>query len=65
MNTLAAGHEGYNIFNCGTGKSVSFNRLVELINSALGLQRQVEFIDNPKPHLYQSHTECAMEKART
>ena len=52
------------IVNCGFGKSVSFNELVEILNEALGTDQQPEYIGNPYAGRYQNHTECDMSLAK-
>lgn len=52
------------VVNCGSGKATSFNRLIELLNETLGLNRTPEYIDNPYEGRYQSHTECDMSRAK-
>jgi ADP-L-glycero-D-manno-heptose 6-epimerase len=52
------------VLNCGSGKATSFNALVGILNEALGTDRKPEYIENPRPGSYQSHTECDMTLAR-
>jgi len=63
-NQLAAQARQSCIVNCGSGRAISFNCLVELLNPLLGVHRTPEYIDNPYADRYQSHTECDMTKAR-
>jgi ADP-L-glycero-D-manno-heptose 6-epimerase len=51
------------VVNCGSGRSVSFNRIVELLNGLMKLDRKPEYIDNPYGGTYQNHTECDMRLA--
>lgn len=62
-NILSSQSKESCIVNCGSGKAVSFNRLVELLNKTLGLNRIPEYIDNPYEKSYQSYTECDMTLA--
>ncbi len=59
-NLLAAKSKKTGIFNCGSGKPTSFNRLVEILNGVLGTNRVPEYIGNPYTSAYQAHTECDM-----
>lgn len=63
-NILASEAKESCIVNCGSGKATSFNRIVELLNSILNLNREPEYIDNPFEGSYQSFTECDMSLAK-
>ncbi|HWP85790.1 MAG TPA: NAD-dependent epimerase/dehydratase family protein [Terriglobia bacterium] len=63
-NLLAAEARQSCIVNCGSGKAVTFNALVELLNQTLGVRRRPEYIPNPFADRYQSHTECDMTLAK-
>mgnify|MGYP001597904158 FL=1 len=52
------------VVNCGSGKSVSFNEMVKVLNEVLGMKKEIEYIDNPYESFFQTHTECDMKKAR-
>jgi ADP-L-glycero-D-manno-heptose 6-epimerase len=56
------------IYNIGSGESVTFNKLTELIFRTPGLtpydELDIKYIDCPFPEMYQKHTECNIEKAR-
>ncbi len=52
------------VVNCGSGKATTFNRLVELLNDTLKLNRTPEYIINPYEGNYQAYTECDMTLAR-
>src|SRR5258708_37049858 len=52
------------IVNCGYGKAVSFNDLVKIFNSVMGLNRAPEYFENPLGNRYQSYTECDMSLAK-
>ena len=63
-NLLAAKATESCVVNCGSGKSYSFNRVVAILNTVLGLSRKPEYIDNPYIGKYQNHTECDMSLAK-
>lgn len=52
------------VYNCGAGEATSFNRLVEILNTHLGLSRVPEYIPNPYGDTYQSDTLTDMNLAR-
>lgn len=62
-NILAASAPASCVVNCGSGKPVSFNRLVEILNDVLSCRRAPEYVDNPYAGNYQDHTECDMSLA--
>ncbi|MCH7568126.1 MAG: NAD-dependent epimerase/dehydratase family protein [Nanoarchaeota archaeon] len=51
------------VVNCGTGKPVSFNEIIAILNEILGKNKETIYIDNPYP-FFQTHTECDMKKAK-
>jgi len=63
-NLLASKAQESCIVNCGFGEAVSFNRLVEILNSVLGTNRNSEYFDNPHEGSYQNFTECDMTYAK-
>jgi ADP-L-glycero-D-manno-heptose 6-epimerase len=63
-NLLAANAGTSCVVNCGTGKTTTFARLVEILNEVMGLSREPVFIPNPFAATYQDHTECDMTAAR-
>ncbi|WP_321491976.1 NAD-dependent epimerase/dehydratase family protein [uncultured Desulfobacter sp.] len=63
-NILASMAKESCVVNCGSGKATSFNRIVELLNAVLGLDRTPEYIDNPFEGAYQNYTECDMALAK-
>lgn len=63
-NLLAIQAKQSCVVNCGSGKATSFNKLIEILNKTLGLNRTAEYIDNPYEGRYQSHTECDMTLAK-
>lgn len=54
---LEAPQEASGIYNAGTGNSVSFNRIIEALNSVLGTSLEPEYFENPYD-FYQDNT-CA------
>lgn len=51
----AVGESG--VYNAGTGRSVTFNELVEMLNDELGTDIEPEYIDNPiDPKIYVHET---------
>lgn len=71
-NLAAARYKGSGIFNVGTGKATSFNKLVKYIFEAGALdgspypedRRNPIFIDNPNPAAYQNYTRCHIGKTK-
>lgn len=51
------------VFNVGTGTATSFNKLVVMLNRALGTDFEPEYIDNPYKGSYQNHTQANTVKA--
>ncbi len=49
---------------CGSGKAVSFNEIVSILNNVLRLNRTPEYIENPYEGVYQTDTECGMSLAK-
>ncbi|MCK4245379.1 MAG: NAD-dependent epimerase/dehydratase family protein, partial [Candidatus Omnitrophica bacterium] len=45
------------IFNIGTGKSVTFNRIIKILNEIFGTSFRPEYFDNPY-NFYQNHTQA-------
>jgi ADP-L-glycero-D-manno-heptose 6-epimerase len=62
-NMLAASASASCVVNCGSGHNITFNQLVDLLNTTLGVQRTPEYIDNPYTGNYQDHTECDLTLA--
>src|SRR3989338_4027010 len=55
--TILAGEssiEGFDMFNLGSGESVSFNKIIELLQKSLGTKYQTDYFDNPYA-FYQKH----------
>jgi ADP-L-glycero-D-manno-heptose 6-epimerase len=63
-NLLSSQFDGVELFNIGSGNSVSFNDLVLVLNSVMNSNLEIEYIENPYKKTYQSYTECCVEKAR-
>lgn len=63
-NVLAAKVQESCVVNCGFGKAVPFNELVEILNEILGTNRKAEYFDNPFKGTYQDYTECDMTLAK-
>lgn len=61
VNALAAAahHRLTGIYNVGTGRAVSFNRLVEMLNAKLGTAVQPEYVPNPIPERVYVHDTIA------
>ena len=55
----AAEHQLTGLFNLGTGRSVSFNELVEILNAELGAGVEPEYVENPIPETVYVHDTCA------
>lgn len=52
------------IYNCGSGKAVTFNELVAALNKKLGTDVKPEYIDCPFASAYQDFTLADMTKAK-
>ncbi|HLD88956.1 MAG TPA: NAD-dependent epimerase/dehydratase family protein [Candidatus Nanoarchaeia archaeon] len=63
-NILASKAKESCVVNCGYGKATTFNELIEILNSVMGLKRKPEYIDNPYADRYQDYTECDMSLAK-
>jgi len=61
-NLLALEHEGTDVFNVGTGRSVSLNDVAALLNSKLGTNIQPEYRPNTIKN-YVAHTQASTAKA--
>ena len=62
-NMIASRSKKSGIFNVGSGKSVSFNKLVKMIGEETGREIEVQYIDCPFPAAYQSHTAVNLRTA--
>lgn len=56
---LAGDHELDGIYNVGTGRRVSFNELVEMLNDELGTDVEPTYVENPIPEDVYVHDTCA------
>jgi ADP-L-glycero-D-manno-heptose 6-epimerase len=63
-NLLAMDAKESCIVNVGSGKAVSFNYIIEVLNKVLGFNYEPEYFDNPYKEFYQEHTEADLSKAR-
>ncbi len=52
------------IVNVGLGEAVSFNRAVDALNKALGINLEPKYIDNPYQEFYQEHTQADLTHAK-
>lgn len=62
-NVLASQAAGSCIVNCASGRSTTFNRIVEILNSVMGLDRKPVYFPNPFGGNYQSDTTCDVSAA--
>lgn len=60
LNIAAAKADATGVFNGGSGVATSYNEIVGVINQKLGTFRRIEYIRNPDPKAFQTHTECDM-----
>ncbi len=51
------------VVNIGTGKAVSFNRLIEVLNEVLGTSLEPDYFENPY-EFYQSKTQADVSRAK-
>ena len=51
------------VVNVGTGKKVSFNRIIEILNEVLGTHSEPEYFDNPYD-FYQNYTQADTNLAK-
>jgi len=56
---LAGKNEIDGIYNVGTGRRVSFNELVDVLNEELGTDIEPAYIENPIPEDVYVHDTCA------
>lgn len=62
-NLKAAQAKQSGIVNVGTGKSTTFNRLIEIMNNVLGTQLEPDYFDNPYP-FYQNKTQADVSQLK-
>jgi len=60
---LAMNSDHHGILNVGTGKSYSFNRVVEMLNERMEIDLQPEYIENPIKN-YVMHTLADTSKTK-
>ncbi|MFC4357761.1 NAD-dependent epimerase/dehydratase family protein [Halobium salinum] len=56
------------IYNLGTGRQVSFNELVEMLNAELGTDTEPDYIENPIPddvYVHDTMADCSGMEAET
>lgn len=63
-NIKAFEFTGNGVFNVGTGIPTSFNRIIEVINSELNVNRATEYFDNPYS-FYQDETQADTASAKS
>ena len=51
------------VYNVGTGRATSFNKLAQILQKELGKAKKIEYIDNPYEIAYQTHTLADTVKA--
>jgi UDP-glucose 4-epimerase len=61
-NILALDHDGFGIFNVGTGMSISLNEMVKLLNKKLNTNLEPTYQENPISN-YVAHTLADTNKA--
>lgn len=52
------------ILNAGTGKAISFNNVIGILNQVMGKDLKPEYFDNPYVHFYQNCTEAEMTETQ-
>lgn len=52
------------IYNIGTGKATSFNKIVKILNKLLNKNLKPTYINNPYKKVYQNYTKANTEKAK-
>ncbi len=62
LRAVSAPHSA--IYNCGSGRAVSFNEVIGLLNQHLGTRLDPEYFDNPYGHFYQPFTEADLTLAK-
>lgn len=63
-NVFAMNAKSCGIFNIGTGREISFNKIVDLLNNALGTDIKPIYIPNPIKK-YVEHTHCDIRHAKS
>jgi len=62
FNIKCIEHNKTDIFNVGTGISVSMNSIVKTISNSLSKPISTIYIKNPYSHFYQEHTQASIKK---
>lgn len=62
-NIKAFKFKGSGVFNVGTGVPTSFNRVIEVLNQALGADKTADYFDNPYS-FYQDQTQADVSRAK-
>lgn len=52
------------IVNIGTGCTISFNYIIEILNQVLGTNYMPDYFDNPYKEFYQEHTQADLSLAK-
>ncbi|WP_423792410.1 ADP-glyceromanno-heptose 6-epimerase [Methanocaldococcus indicus] len=63
-NLLAMDAKKSCIVNIGSGRAVTFNYIIEVLNKVLGFNYEPEYFDNPYKEFYQDYTEADLTKAK-
>ncbi len=63
-NVLASQSNLNGVFNVGSGTSVTFNRIVDILNEYSRLDREIEYIDNYCAINYQNHTRLDLTQSQ-
>lgn len=64
-NILASKHTKSDIFNIGSGDSVSFNEIIKILQKKTGKKIEPDYIDCPFEHKYQKDTTLNLDKSKT
>lgn len=64
-NLLALKYNKSDIFNVGSGHSISFNDIIKIIQKKTGKNIDPEYIDCPFKDKYQNNTTLSLEKSKT
>jgi ADP-L-glycero-D-manno-heptose 6-epimerase len=52
------------VVNIGSGRAVSFNHMIEVLNKVLGADHSPDYFDNPYTEAYQNHTQADLTLAK-
>jgi ADP-L-glycero-D-manno-heptose 6-epimerase len=63
-NLLALEAKESGIVNIGTGRTVSFNYIIKILNQVLGTDYMPDYFDNPYTEFYQEYTEADLTLAK-